>query len=191
MNKRLLTTALIASSIAITPTFASSLTQKLIGLKLRIHAASAPKTKLSAENQAYTNFAGTWTGHCPADGEPQSFTIYQTDENSIYIEGEPYSIGDLKTESNSNNTGQTNFEHVALSWTEDKSSLMLKGVFVLKDKNDPLLTFLAEASLSLVNDQLVVNNRWVAFSGLNQSEQDALSCTFEKAAPADTARITR
>lgn len=186
MNKNTLATVVIAGSLFATPLFASNFLHKLMHdgqselLAANLHAKPLAKHK----KQNYTDFSGTWTGNCTwSNGEESSETItIKNDDIHFNIDGQEYSIGPLQTQTISN-AMSTTFDHTSLEWSDDRSTLVMKGLYYGKGhsrQDEPVITVIAQFTFSLSNEQLVMTAQAKPFIDMKQAKLSDITCALDK-----------
>ncbi|CAM2763553.1 hypothetical protein [Legionella worsleiensis] len=164
MNKIALVTVVIAGNLFTAPLLAASFFNKLIDSKP--YVLKSTKAHVKKEGQNYTDFTGNWTGSCSYDDKDiEVFLTLKNDDTKITIYDEIMNIGSLNTSSTSN-SDYAEYEHTALEWSEDISTLIIKEVSISVALSHypyntprPIETFSDETSFSLNNGQLVVKYR--------------------------------
>lgn len=146
--------------------------------------------KVVNESTNYTDFSGTWVGKCAdSDGDVQddmdTVTI-KNDDMEISFDSDVYSIGGLKTKSQSQ-SWNTSFAHETLFWNTEKSQLTFNGTFVYKSHltdnpyNVPqIVTSLANMTLSIENEALITRGNIIVFSGTKQEQTQDILCTYKR-----------
>ncbi|MGQ3892317.1 hypothetical protein [Legionella sp. CNM-4043-24] len=185
MNKKALVTAAVAGSLFTAPLFAANFFQKLMHDRLPVHKSVTVHPK--KEGQKYADFSGSWAGTCSFQGGTFPLAlILKNDDESIVINGEPMEIGPFQTDSSSDNRGSS-FEHTALEWSEDMSTLTIKDVSVLKLHSDypyntpsTVETYISQTVMSLNNGQLVMKAQDLDLADTQQRNASDYSCTFSK-----------
>jgi hypothetical protein len=140
----------------------------------------APQITLNKnDNQDYANFTGVWKGKCSNSGAEFTTTI-RNDANTLYLDHDEITIGDLKTVSASGKSG-TSFAHEAYFWNADRTMLLVKGIDITKESSNQLSSLVLSGSISLNNDQLIIQSDVDMFADLTQRVDGFnLTCTFNR-----------
>lgn len=187
MNKKALVSVIIAGNLFTAPLFAANFFNQLIDSKPSIHKPT--KAHVKKEGQNYTDFSGNWTGTCLYGYKKnEAFIALENDDTEIAIYDEILNIGAMNTSSKSKSDG-VEYQHDALEWSEDMSTLTIKEVSVSialhpypYNTPRPIQTFSRQTSFSLNNlGQLIIKGRNLNLRDMEQvGIIDEYFCTFNK-----------
>lgn len=184
-----LVSAIIASSMIATPTFAASFLDKL-PLNPAKKAPSLTKkmpVKKMSKSKHFTDFSGNWAGTCTdSHGESDAVSGIQifNDEFYLLLNGQLYGIGDI-TGSNTANAEGVVYGYNKILWSADRSSLEWHSSWTGSDhdEDEALGTAFGKMTLSLNDKEELIFAG--AFSGLTMDamdnmETDTFNCVLHK-----------
>lgn len=184
-----LVSAIIASSLIATPTFAASFLDKLplVPTKKAVHVTKKMHGKKTAKSKHFTDFSGNWAGTCTdSHGESEAVTGFQifNDEFYLLLNSQLYGIGDISGTSTANAEGVL-YGYNKILWSADRTSLEWHSSWTGSDHDEDaaLGTAFGKMTLSLNDKEELIFAG--AFSGLTMDameniETDTFNCVLHK-----------
>ena len=173
-------------AVFITPTaFAFSFSSLFFPKHHAQHAISSLEKQI--QSAGYTNFSGKWQGTCSIQSESDPLVIdleIYNDETMLTVgdhDGDvSFEIGGASSHARSSRWLH-DFSFETVSWSQDKTSLMLHGRDLETSGTDGhLYTYLYMLSLSLENDQLRMAYDSRYFNDLVQYDESHNTCILSR-----------